>query len=583
MDQFLYSWKSDFYRHLKYIHHVIDSNPETLSKWENVWKPLIRSFIAPLKNRNIHYLNLFSIDNSWIDSNIVPLSFIENDCVYFGLEFNYNICIQKDIFIIEEMLDTFTVPESCDILDLHALTLLLIPLRLYGIEIQTSLILNDLYPNLEYWKSFQNSVFKRMMHFISYTPSLLITYLNVMKGITYDPNKRFIRLCRHDRILTTILGKWIHSFSKQILESPKYESISKMLKNIHESINQSQTDDNNSIANLFIKCTRSLANFRSRNLTLITPLAQPNWIIRSWFPIAFTCVGIYNLVKFCNLNWIFTSIYEAKITFLSFIRYWIKDPLLAIWHTIRYETPEIGGFKSFSISRADSLISDLNSLERMIIQFSKEHPELSESTISQRSNSADMNIVLRQYEHELISPIKNAIMGDLIRLILIQVQKSKVDLRLALHAVDKLLKSNELNFAFLAAFPTLIIVYLMLFKIKSWHKSWIGASKYQLIDNIERHLHHMNIHSNEDHDLGSFILLSTCLYRDALLLLLNECTNTEIDCLYSMAQWNGSDLCLSLEQRYIIWILSDLPILINNRDSIILERMNRSLDCIKTM
>jgi hypothetical protein len=47
------------------------------------------------------------------------------------------------------------------------------------------------------------------------------------------------------------------------------------------------------------------------------------------------------------------------------------------------------------------------------------------------------------------SPVKNAIRGDLIRTLLIQVQKTKVDVDLAMAALDKLLKSNELNFAFL--------------------------------------------------------------------------------------------------------------------------------------
>lgn len=45
--------------------------------------------------------------------------------------------------------------------------------------------------------------------------------------------------------------------------------------------------------------------------------------------------------------------------------------------------------------------------------------------------------------------MKNAIQGDLIQTLLIQVQKTKVDVDLAMAALDKLLKSNELNFAFL--------------------------------------------------------------------------------------------------------------------------------------
>lgn len=43
-------------------------------------------------------------------------------------------------------------------------------------------------------------------------------------------------------------------------------------------------------------------------------------------------------------------------------------------------------------------------------------------------------------------------MGDLLQTILIQVQKTKVDVDLAMSALDKLLKSNELNFAFLGMF-----------------------------------------------------------------------------------------------------------------------------------
>jgi nuclear-control-of-ATPase protein 2 len=46
------------------------------------------------------------------------------------------------------------------------------------------------------------------------------------------------------------------------------------------------------------------------------------------------------------------------------------------------------------------------------------------------------------YEKAIQSPIKNAIFGDLIQLILIQVQKSIVDIESAMLALDKLLKSN---------------------------------------------------------------------------------------------------------------------------------------------
>nr|CAG8623420.1 3420_t:CDS:2 [Entrophospora candida] len=70
-----------------------------------------------------------------------------------------------------------------------------------------------------------------------------------------------------------------------------------------------------------------------------------------------------------------------------------------------------------------------------------------------------------------------ALMGNLIRTLLIQVQKTKVDLELAMAALDKLLKSNELNFAFLAVGPSLFVVYLLCSWMERiwWNKNnWVG-------------------------------------------------------------------------------------------------------------
>ena len=41
--------------------------------------------------------------------------------------------------------------------------------------------------------------------------------------------------------------------------------------------------------------------------------------------------------------------------------------------------------------------------------------------------------------------------------LLIQVQKVKVDAAIAMNSIDKLLRSNELNFAFIAVAPTLLV------------------------------------------------------------------------------------------------------------------------------
>lgn len=114
----------------------------------------------------------------------------------------------------------------------------------------------------------------------------------------------------------------------------------------------------------------------------------------------------------------------------------------------------------------------------MVAQFGRDHYNLSDDQLAQLTSQVregDLSSVLKAYEeaikvyipsacligmlsHEVCSndaylfqqsPVKNAIRGDLIRTLLIQVQKTKVDVDLAMAALDKLLKSNELNFAFL--------------------------------------------------------------------------------------------------------------------------------------
>jgi hypothetical protein len=49
------------------------------------------------------------------------------------------------------------------------------------------------------------------------------------------------------------------------------------------------------------------------------------------------------------------------------------------------------------------------------------------------------------YERELESPIKNALFGDLLSLLLIQVHKAKVDVARAMLALDKLMRANGAN------------------------------------------------------------------------------------------------------------------------------------------
>ena len=115
-----------------------------------------------------------------------------------------------------------------------------------------------------------------------------------------------------------------------------------------------------------------------------------------------------------------------------------------------------------------SLEGDRASLERMVVDFAIAIPEgspLTETEIADvrsKIQEGDLTPVLRVYEKELQSPLYGTLRGNLIRALLIQVQKTKVDVEVAMGGIDALLKSQELVFGCAAALriPSLVLTSL---------------------------------------------------------------------------------------------------------------------------
>ncbi len=106
----------------------------------------------------------------------------------------------------------------------------------------------------------------------------------------------------------------------------------------------------------------------------------------------------------------------------------------------------------------------------MVIDFARDHgvtDAIELHSISERLQLGDMSPVLEAYENEIKKPFRNVILGDLIRSLFIQLQKAKVDGELAMSALDKLLRSNELNFAFLTVLPSLAVIGFLVSYLKS--------------------------------------------------------------------------------------------------------------------
>jgi nuclear control of ATPase protein 2 len=191
---------------------------------------------------------------------------------------------------------------------------------------------------------------------------------------------------------------------------------------------------------------------------------KPSLIVRYWLP---SVVGLLSSTTILRIlvnrkadiiNWVA----ELGSTMRDFWFNWVVSPTEKVIRTIRHdETSDI------AIMSRDSLKADRESLERMVVDFAIDKPQiavgsssLTEAQITEiRSKVAegDVTPVLKAFEKDLRSPFTGAVRGDLVRSLLIQVQKTKVDLEVAMTGIDSLLKSQELVFGFVGLTPGVLV------------------------------------------------------------------------------------------------------------------------------
>ncbi|KAF7347387.1 hypothetical protein MVEN_01494500 [Mycena venus] len=149
---------------------------------------------------------------------------------------------------------------------------------------------------------------------------------------------------------------------------------------------------------------------------------------------------------------------ETKETVEGFIKNSLVDPLKEVLKTVRT------GGEDGVIVRKEGVAADLDSLERMTLSLARDQLHYNSeqlAALSKQIRVGDLTPVLQLYEEDIKKPVKSALTGTLLRSMFIQVQKAKVDIDQALAGIDKLLKSQELTFAFVGLAPALVIVTVL--------------------------------------------------------------------------------------------------------------------------
>ncbi|GFP97594.1 feruloyl coa ortho-hydroxylase 1 [Phtheirospermum japonicum] len=159
-------------------------------------------------------------------------------------------------------------------------------------------------------------------------------------------------------------------------------------------------------------------------------------------------------------NWI----REAKDSTISFWNDHVEQPVLAI----RDELFETFRKRQKGVMEREEVQLTADSLHRMLLTFS-------EQTVGKKipANTSDqemLEIVMARYEKEISHPIQGLMGGELVRGLLIQVQKLKLDIEEAMLELDQILRANEINFAILAALPAFFLSLVLAMLVRAWFK-----------------------------------------------------------------------------------------------------------------
>ncbi|KAF4587428.1 ATP synthase regulation protein NCA2 [Ophiocordyceps camponoti-floridani] len=254
--------------------------------------------------------------------------------------------------------------------------------------------------------------------------------------------------------------------------------------------------------------------------TLVQANGRPSRIVRYWLPAVVGLLSSTTLLRIlvkrraAMIDWVT----NLGATVRDFWLNWVVEPTQKVIRTIRHdETSEI------AIMSRDSLRADRQSLERMVVDFAVDKPHfavdglsISDAQIAEIRNKVaegDVTPVLRAYEKDLKSPLMGAVRGDLVRSLLIQVQKTKVDLEVAMTGIDSLLRSQELVFGFVGLTPGVLVTIGMFQYLRGLaggrggqRRSEAQSRATRLLRNIDRILSEArptenNVLSYRDHGL----------------------------------------------------------------------------------
>lgn len=198
---------------------------------------------------------------------------------------------------------------------------------------------------------------------------------------------------------------------------------------------------------------------------LIAAHGRPSLLTRYWIPLTALLLSSTTLLRILSSRRaaLTTWLRDLGATTVDFWHNWVIEPTRNLIGTIRHSADS-----EVALMSRDSLAADMHSLERMVVDFAIDNPSIASpdggpltdavlDAVRARVKEGDLTPVLRAYERDMRRPLRGALAGELVRALLIQVQKTKVDVEVAVSGIDRLLKSQELVFGMVGVTPGVLV------------------------------------------------------------------------------------------------------------------------------
>lgn len=235
----------------------------------------------------------------------------------------------------------------------------------------------------------------------------------------------------------------------------------------------------------FEECCDSIIKYQDFVTKKLKETSPPNILRRNWLKITIFGIGIsiggYFLYKHrneCN-QWIRTTMNSLKEFTIDHV---VKPAKNILNIVIKHHT--------MSIFNPVELQTSKESLKVMLEDIGKDlNKNMSEEDLKileEKAKNFETSIFSKQLENEIRKPLKSLITGNLLRMLLIQSHRLKLDVLRIMEELDTILKQNQINFDIMATIPVIIFLGGMTYYVRNIYKQYGITTK--AYSNIVKHL-----------------------------------------------------------------------------------------------